>query len=185
VDDGTAIVRNGGSANLTQRNISVVGYLDGKAVRGFDENAPLPAASKGWFVDLVPPSPGLPEGERVVTEGQVVGDVLVFASVIPTSEACDPNGRGYLNALDAFTGTSSGPSFFDINNDGNFNNDNVTGGGVTVPVGSVDLGVGMPTLPGLLQGLAVVSGSGGGTGSVMTRESRNVGRVSWREVVRN
>jgi type IV pilus assembly protein PilY1 len=185
VDDGTVIVRNGGSANLTQRSISVVGFRDGKPVRGFAENSPLPAGSKGWFVDLVPPSPGLPEGERIVTEGQVVNDVLVFASVIPTSEACDPNGRGYLNALDAFTGTSTRPSYFDTNNDGNFDNDTVTGGGVTVPIGSVDLGVGMPTLPGLLQGLAVVSGSGGGTGSVMTRDSRNVGRVSWREVIRN
>lgn len=185
VDNGTALVRNGGAANLTQRNISVVGFKDGKPVRGFSENAPLPAGSKGWYVDLVPPSPALPEGERIVTEGQVIDDVLVFASVIPTSEACDPNGRGYLNALDAFTGTSTKPSFFDTNNDGNFDNDTVSGGGVTVPIGSVDLGVGMPTLPGLLQGLAVVSGSGGGTGSIMTRDSRNVGRVSWREVIRN
>lgn len=184
-DDGTTIVKTGVGANLMQRNVRVVGTSGGKFVRGFDENTPLPITSKGWYVDLVPPSPGLAEGERVVTEGQIVGNVLVFASVIPTAEACDPDGKGYLNALDAFTGTSTGPSFFDINNDGNFHNDNITGGGATVPVGSVDLGVGMPTLPGLLQGLAVVSGSSGGAGSVMTRESRNVGRVSWREVIRN
>lgn len=185
IDDGTAIARNGASANLTQRNVRVTGTSEGKQVRGFDEKTPLPLTSKGWYVDLVPPSPGVAEGERVVTEGQIVGDVLVFASVIPTAEACDPNGRGYVNALDAFTGTSTGPSYFDINNDGVFENDTVTGGGATVPVGSVDLGVGMPTLPSLLRGLAVVSGSGGGTGSVMTRETRNVGRVSWREVLRN
>ena len=56
-----------------------------------------------------------------------------------------------------------------------------------LPVGSVNLGsnVGMPTLPNLLRGLLVAGGSGGGMGSVATRESRNVGRVSWREVVRD
>ena len=186
VDDGTPIVRNGGSANITARSMAVLGTdASGRAIRGFQNNAALPPTSKGWYVDLVPPSPGLPEGERVVSETQMVGDVLVFASVIPTADACSPDGRGYVNALDAFTGTSTEPSFFDLNNNGNFHDDTLTDGGVTVPVGSVDLGVGMPTLPNLLRGLAVVGGSGGGAGSVATRESRNVGRVSWREVIRN
>jgi type IV pilus assembly protein PilY1 len=72
-----------------------------------------------------------------------------------------------------------GQSYFDLNNDGNFGNDQVGG----VPIGSIDLGVGMPTLPALLRGLVVVSGSGGGTGSAMTDEARNVSRVSWREVL--
>jgi type IV pilus assembly protein PilY1 len=180
-DDGTAIVRNGMGANLTQRSLAVAGVVDGKLVRGFEAEAPLPATAKGWFLDLVPPPPpvGAVEGERVVTDGQVIGNLLVFASVIPTAEACDPNGRGYLNAVNAFTGTSLGQSYFDLNNDGNFGNDQVGG----VPIGSIDLGVGMPTLPALLRGLVVVSGSGGGTGSAMTDEARNVSRVSWREVL--
>ena len=186
VDDGTPIVRNGGGANITARSMAVVGLdAGGRAIRGFESNAALPPASKGWYVDLVPPSPDLPEGERVVSESQMVGNVLVFASVIPTADACSPDGKGYVNALDAFTGTSTQPSFFDLNNNGNFYDDTLTGGGVTVPVGSVNLGVGMPTLPNLLRGLAVVGGSTGGSGSVATRESRNVGRVSWREVIRN
>jgi type IV pilus assembly protein PilY1 len=166
---------------LTQRSLTVAGVNNGRLVRGFEAEAPLPATSKGWFVDLVPPPPpvGAVEGERVVTEGQIVGSQLIFASVIPTAESCEPNGRGYINALNAFTGTSSSQSFFDINSDGVFGNDEVGG----VPVGSVDLGVGMPTLPALLRGLIVVSGSSGGVGSTPTDEPRNVSRVSWREVV--
>ena len=54
-----------------------------------------------------------------------------------------------------------------------------------LPVGSVDLGVGMPTLAELLRGLAVVGGSSGNLGNVQIREARNVGRVSWREVLQN
>ena len=181
VDEGATIQRS----DLTQRSIYLAGTKD-VPVRTFEPKAPLPLNSKGWFLDLLqPPSPGTAEGERVVTEGQVVGDVLVFSSVIPTADACQSDGRGYLNAIDAFTGTSTGPSFFDVNNDGKFDDEILTdGGGNEVPIGSVDLGVGMPTLPGLLRGLAAVSGSAGGTGSVGTRESRNVGRVSWREVIR-
>jgi len=182
VDDGSAIVRTGGGANLTQRKLTVAGFSSGKPVRGFEAEAPLPPTAKGWYLDLVPPPPppGAVEGERVLTEGQVVGNVLVFASAIPTSEACDPNGRGYINAVNAFTGTSSNISFFDLNGDGNFGD--AIGG---VPVGSVNLGVGMPTLPALLRGLLVVSGSSGGTGSMQIPETRNVSRVSWREVVRD
>ena len=111
--------------------------------------------------------------------------MLVFASVIPESTACVPDGRGYINAMDAFTGTSSGPAFFDLDGDGNFVEETLANGAGTVPVGSVDLGVGMPTLPNLLRGLAVVGGSSGTTSSVATNETRNVGRVSWREVLRN
>ena len=53
--------------------------------------------------------------------------------------------------------------------------------GNPVPVGSVNLGVGMPTMANLLRGLAVVGGSSGGTGTLPTDDPRNVGRVSWRE----
>lgn len=181
VDDGATVTRG----DMTEREITLLGTKDGKLVRSFEASAPLPLGSRGWFIDLLTPPSGTAEGERVITDGQVVGDVLVFSSVIPTADACQPDGRGYLNALDAFTGTSTGPSYFDLDGDGVFDDEVLDdGSGNQVPVGSVDLGVGMPTLPGLLRGLAAVSGSGGGTGGVGTRESRNTGRVSWREVIR-
>lgn len=185
VDDGTAIARLGGGANLTERKVVVAGSVAGWPVRGFEANSPLPPTSKGWYIDLLtPPSPpGTAQGERVVSEGQVVGDVLVFASVIPTASDCDADGTGYINALNAFTGASAGPSFFDLDGDGQFDDETVSG----LPVGSINLGpgVGMPTLPNLLRGLMVAGGSGGGMGSAITRESRNTGRVSWREIIRD
>ena len=124
---------------------------------------------------------GASEGERVISDAQLFGDVLIVSSVIPTADACQADGRGYLNALDAFTGTSTGPSLFDLDGDGVYEDETIG----DLPVGSVDLGVGMPTLAEVLRGLAVVGGSSGDLGDVRIRETRNVGRVSWREVLTN
>ena len=183
VEDGTPKTRSGAGANLTSRRTEVSTTLNGFPVRAFEAKQALPSTDKGWYLDLMPPSPGAAEGERVVSNAQLVGDVLVVSSVIPTADACQADGRGYINALDAFTGTSTGPSLFDLDGDGNFEDEVV--GGAGLPVGSVDLGVGMPTLPELLRGLAVVGGSAGNLGDIKIRETRNVGRVSWREVISN
>ena len=184
VDDGASIVRDGAGANLTKRNVVFVGTAsDGRPVRAFEGQSALPLNSKGWYIDLVPPSPAAAEGERIVSDAQVVGDVLITSSIAPSKDPCKTDGKGYLNALNAFTGTSGKVSFFDLDGDGSFADETV--GQNNLPIGSVDLGVGMPTLPGLLRGLAVVGGSSGGVGSVRTNESRNVGRVSWREVIRD
>lgn len=181
IDAGAAIVRT----DLTQRSTTVVGVVSGFPVRGFETNQALPVDSKGWYINLVKPPSATLEGERVVSDAQVVGNVLVMSSVIPTADACETDGKGYLNALDAFTGTSTSllSSFFDLNGNGIFTDETLTDAdGNTVPVGSINLGVGMPTMASLLRGLAVVGGSSGGTGSVKTDDPRNVGRVSWREV---
>lgn len=182
-------------AELTQRNLVVVGTREGKPVRGFERNAPLPAASKGWYVNLVDSASAPASGERVVTGPQMSGSVLVVSSIIPTADACQPDGRGYINALDAFTGTSAVSPYFDVDGDGDFSNDtlDVGGGqgGYSVPIGSVDMGVGMVTQPTLFSGagggggLACAAGSSGNMDCIGTDEMRNVGRVSWREVIRN
>lgn len=185
VEDGTDKARTGADANLTERTIQEATTLAGVPVRAFERRQALPTGSKGWYIDLVAPPvpPGTAEGERVVSDAQLFGDVLVVSSVIPTADACQADGRGYLNALDAYTGTSTGPSLFDLDGDGVFEDEVV--GDDDLPVGSVDLGVGMPTLSELLRGLAVVGGSSGNLGNVQIREARNVGRVSWREVLTN
>ncbi len=184
IDDGTTLVRDGDDANLTGRSVVVTGSFSGKSVRSFEAKSALPSDSKGWYLDLLTPPNATAEGERVVSDAQLLGDVLVVSSVIPTADACRADGRGYLNALDAFTGTSTGPSLFDLNGNGNFTDETLANGDQNLPVGSVDLNVGMPTLANLMRGLAVVGGSSGNTGSVPIRETRNVGRVSWREVKR-
>lgn len=163
-------------ADLTQRTMTVTtATSNGYPVRSFAANAALPTASYGWFIDL-PAS-----GERIVQAPQVVSSFLVTASMIPSGDACESDGSGYINALDAFTGTSAGGSYFDLDRDGDTSDEQIG----ELPVGSVNLGVGMPTLPSLLRGMLVVGGSSGsGLGAPLTLAPR-WDRASWREIRRD
>lgn len=172
-DEDAAYTRS----NLTQRALAVsTANANGYPVRAFEAKSALPTNSKGWYVDL--PA----AGERIVQDAQIASNFVVTASMIPEGNACEGSGSGYLNALDAFTGTSGGNSFFDLNNDGTTDNTAVTGG---LPVGSANMGVGMPTRPVLLPGQFVLGGSGNGAAPGLGG-GRSFGmtwqRVSWREI---
>lgn len=176
---------------LTQRRVAIIGTSEnGMPVRGFERNAALPSDSSGWYIDLLtPPAPGTAEGERIIGSPTMDGNVLVVPSVIPTNTACESAGRGYLNALDAFTGTSTTRPYFDVNGDGDFSNDTVGSGSSQTPIGSVDLGVGMVSQPTLLgggsgTGSVCVGGSTGSQACVQKDDPRTAARVSWREVRR-
>jgi len=161
-------------ADLTSRTLAVTSATaSGYSVRAFEKAGSLPVGSHGWYVDL-------PDaGERIVQDAQVVSTYLITASMVPTGGACDANGRGYINALDAFTGTSAGSSYFDLDNNASTNDK--TG---DFPIGSVDAGVGMPTLPNLMRGVTLLGGSSGKVGGLPTALPRWE-RVSWRELKAN
>ena len=174
--------------DLIKREIVVVS--DDKRVRGFDEwKRTMEDGKLGWFLDLDEPY----KGERVVSGLRVLGTTLIASSIVPGtgSSTCDAGGTGYINALDAFTGTSPSQAFFDINKDGVVNDADkikttIDGVEVYLPAGSLDLGIGMPTRATIIDKLLVVGGSAGGLGTV-TIDPPGVGarRVSWREILRD
>jgi type IV pilus assembly protein PilY1 len=172
-------------ADLQERRIIIAGTSGGKLVRGFEAAGPLTAGKVGWFINLLTPPnpPGTAEGERIVSDPAVIGTWLLTASIIPSADPCSQGGRGYINALNAFTGASSSTSFFDINNDGVFD-DNI-GTAPNVPIGSFDPGVAMPGAPGIIGDHLVVGGSDGTASSIKVDMSDVNGRISWREVVRD
>ena len=184
IDDGSTIA---GRVDLQQRNIVVLGNIAGRPVRGFEPPAPLPTGKKGWFLDFLTPPypPGTAEGERMVGDSAVLGTVLLGASIIPAADPCEFGGRGFINAIAAFSGTSVGQPFFDVNGNGAFGDDTIVVGGGSVPVGGLDLGVAMPTTPTVIENLLVGGGSSGTTGSVNVQNPANQGRISWREIVRD
>ncbi|MCJ0825917.1 pre-peptidase C-terminal domain-containing protein [Luteimonas sp. 50] len=188
IDDGSVVTgrTSGGDGDLQKREIILI---DGtQKYRGFEANGTLDAAKKGWYIDLLtPPSPGTAEGERIVNRPIVSGTVLVTASMIPpTGETCEAGGRGYINALDAFSGTSTKDSYFDTNHNGDFSDDVIGPDGAQVPIGSVDLGVGMPTLPTIIDNLLVVGGSTGEMGQIkINPQSAGARRITWREILRD
>jgi type IV pilus assembly protein PilY1 len=170
MDDGSTVAYS----DLVKRGVNnTTATLDGYPVRTFDAKADLTAGKKGWYLTL----PGA--GERIVQDAQLVSNILVTASMIPEGNGCEAGGTGYINALDAFTGTSAGSSFFDTNGDGS-TTDTLVGG---VPVGSVNFGVGMPTLPIFLDGKLIVGGTNAGnkpgSGGI---PGKSWSRVSWREI---
>ncbi|WP_222564084.1 pilus assembly protein [Novilysobacter antarcticus] len=178
---GTRADNDAANGLLVQRKIAESGSIAGKAVRAFESSSVMmPAGKRGWFVDLLTPPNGLREGERIIGDAQVVGGVFITSSIIPSSDPCTPGGRGYINAINAFTGGSVGEHFFDVDGDGVYSDDELNG----KPVGSIDLGVGMNTDSILIDKLLSAGGSSGGTGSVGINPSSASGRVSWREVLR-
>lgn len=191
-NDSTAV--NGrtsaGDGDLQQRAIIATGTEANKSVRAFTADTTLDETTKrGWYIDLVTPPSATAEGERIVSNPRVFGTVLVTASLVPpTTGTCDAGGSGFINALNAFTGASLSQPFFNVdantvNGAQDFSNDVITVAGVNIAVGSVDLGLGMPTLPSVIDELLVAGGSGGTIGSVaINPQGAGSRRISWREI---
>ncbi|HEY5803239.1 MAG TPA: PilC/PilY family type IV pilus protein, partial [Lysobacter sp.] len=187
-----------GRSQLKARDIVVAGTITDtstgvvRPVRSFETaTAGDMAGKKGWYIDLLSPPSDTADGERMVGNQVVVGgSTLVASSIIPQSSDCDVTGKGYVNAVDLFTGSAVTNPFFDADGNGSFDASDMlqNGTGTTapkIPVGSIDLGVGMPTDPTVLENLVVVGGSKGTTGSVKIKRLVQDGRISWREIIKD
>lgn len=192
--DDNAVIAN--RSALKQRKVAAAGTFASKKVRAFEFSVDGDMAGKsGWYIDLINPPYGASEkeGERVVGTPLVRGNTVIVSSIIPTDNPCGNTGNGYINAVDVFTGSSGfegSAGYLDVNGNGSFNDDTLTdANGKKVAIGSVDLGVFMPTdalvLAGTTNELIVVGGSLGGTGTTPFRGSRQTGRISWHEMINN
>ncbi|MGN6223480.1 pilus assembly protein [Pseudoxanthomonas sp.] len=193
VGDGDSTITR---RQLLERKITASATTDGKPVRAFEKARPNDMRGKhGWVVDLLTPG-AKPEGERMIGETQQIigGRTLLAASMAPTGGGCGGSGRGYLNAIDPFTGGATSAPFFDVNGDGKIDGkDSIDG----TPAGSIDPGLGMITDPNVLLGKLVggggdgidsqacASGASGTTACVamnaLGSTAGRYGRVSWTE----
>ncbi len=199
-DDGTAIADR---TKLKARKITLVDTVAKKKVRAFEEAVAGDMKDmKGWVVDLITP-PDVKEGERMIGDQFVVaGNVLVATSVIPSSSDCLPDGTGWLNFVDAFTGGATKSPFIDLNGDNQFT---MGGDGVPadkngdgtkegyIPPSSVSLENGMTSDAGALFGtypgggypMFCAIGSAATPGCVPFDWGPGFGRISWREVLKD
>lgn len=137
----------------------------------------------GYFLDLPHPR------ERVTQAAsyyKLAEPVALFTSIFPVDDVCVPGGSGYLNAINAFTGARLRNPFFDVDNDGNLQEHAI--GGASASSIRVDSAFGKPGSPLLIGNRLLVGGSGGATPltyGVGTGLTPLLGRISWREIVRN
>lgn len=177
IDDPTATASTTRSG-MTARNIA---YFDAATKgRAFEPNSALPAGSKGWYINLDLPPSNTPEGERMIGDQQVIKNVLLASSIIPSTENPCRGGRGYVNALDAFTGTSLATGFF-----GSYDGNGVfipATVGPGTPLGSVNHNVGLITESVIVGDQYFVNGNDDlAKGDV--DENLVGGRISWREII--
>jgi type IV pilus assembly protein PilY1 len=180
------------------------GTLKTKAVAPARAVTALPDPSdmggkSGWYIDLLSPTSSTDgtgkvtytpdqtaEGERIVTPNQFQGNQLLATTRIPqATDLCNPSGRGWIMAVDPFTGTNPKSSFFDLNGDGMINqpSDWILVNGVYVPTSGIGFDS-LPNNPIFMGGSMLVSFDNGSATSIQTSGTSNtLQRVSWRELI--
>ncbi len=189
-----------GSAGITATDRSVLQaqqILAETTAFGFDvrvvsKNAvDWASGKKGWYLDLISPALGA-QGERVVDPPLLVGENLVFTTLIPSGNTCDFGGDGWLMEIDPHTGARLDHSVFDLNKDGLFDETEyapvtIDSQTVTVPVSGKKSQEGIITTPGVINAGVIdyklTSTSSGTIETTIEKHSGpQVGRGSWRQL---
>ncbi|WP_449467198.1 pilus assembly protein [Stenotrophomonas humi] len=172
-------------SDLEARTIPFSGKTkSGQDARGFETYSALGSGKQGWYIDL-------PVPERVTSAPTVYGSAMYLTSVIPATgvDCTGANGRGYINAINLFTGTSPKSDSYFADSSGLTDKDGNSG-----VIGSVGVEGGQPTEVNVTDTLVTV-GTGQGAGSAIgggnETQSEDVNppnggrpsRISWREIL--
>lgn len=169
---------NGGSttrATLVARTVTGTGTIGEFTVRTMSTGTAAEVAGmQGWYFDL-PVS-----GERIVVPNRFQGGALIGTSRIPdTSDACQPTGRGFVMALNPFTGGRLDQTFFDTNHDGVFNDSDKLSGTIVSGIGFGS----SANNPIFVENVMQVGLDDGSTKTIRTQGTNvDASRMSWREV---
>ena len=146
---------------------------------------------KGWYLDLI--TAGDNQGERQVSDSILNNDRIIFATLIPSSDACSGGGTGWLMELDARNGGRLSFAPFDLNGSGTFDNADMVvlgNGGTVVPPGGKKSTVGIIPTPAILSnpsGRLEYKYTSGTEGGEIERTTENpgpsaLGRQTWRQI---
>ncbi|WP_233081246.1 pilus assembly protein [Rheinheimera soli] len=172
--DGTAL---SGRTLLKERILTNVSHSNGTEGRTISPSAPNDMAGfQGWFIDL----PDV--RERIVSSPRLVGTTLVVNSIIPDSNVCNPEGDGYVMAIDPFHGGRLKYHFFDISGDEGFNQDDGVAEGDDIAELSGVRFNSMPTEPLFFEDKMAVGLADTNVVNLDVNTQIRRGRVSWREV---
>lgn len=180
-DSATTLARG----DLQQQRIVQETTADGARYRLTSDDEATPGRH-GWYLDLVRPN-GDPQGERAVNRPLLDSGRILFTTLIPSEDICQPGGDGWLMVMDAYTGARLDYAVFDINDDGFFGDGDL----FTSPEGPDAPGVtasgrrrpGHLSTPSLIRGdtMDAVYTAGEDDAPTMIRSAYERGRQSWRE----
>ncbi len=170
--DGATI---SGRTELDSRTITNVG--DERVITAANS---LTAGKKGWYMDLIDTR------ERIVDMPLMVGPELVMNTTIPDTNVCNPSGSGYLMAVSPYTGARLKKTFFDLDDDDDFDdNDKVTVSGNPTIVSGIKVSS-LNSVTRLAKIGDIIKSfnncEGGCIESRTIDPTRNVGMQSWREL---
>jgi type IV pilus assembly protein PilY1 len=170
--DGATI---SGRSELESRTMTNVGDQ-----RVITEVNSMTAGKKGWYMDLIDTR------ERIVDMPLMVGPELVMNTTIPDTNVCNPSGSGYLMVVSPYTGGRLKKTFFDIDNNSEFDeNDKVSVAGNPTIVSGIKVSS-LNSVTRLAKvGELIKSFNNCEGGCIESRAidpTRNVGMQSWREL---
>jgi len=141
------------------------------------------AGKKGWYMDLLPPS-NTPQGERMIVANQAYQNLLVGSTLIPdNTDVCAPSGRGWIMAVNPFTGTNPTSIFFDRNGDSVFNaSDRITVNGAAIPIAGISL-TALTGMSSFISTTLLANQNGTIFNTQVNPQVSNPGRVSWAELI--
>ncbi|GGY79574.1 pilus assembly protein [Marinobacter zhanjiangensis] len=193
VDRGELVERG----DLLEQEILNEGTVSGNRVRVVSKNEPSGSAYNGWYIDLLwKESNGGPgaQGERVVAKALVRSDRVIFPTLIPSEDPCAAGGRSWLMEVSLYTGGRLNYQVFDINNDGEINDEDrvddpeCEGDCEDVPPSGIDPDIGIINTPTVIKGCVdddeckVVSGSSGQADTIQEEGNVNWGRINWEQL---
>ena len=180
IDDGTVI---SGRGNLVQRSILAEGAVGTAKARTISagEAADL-VNQRGWYLDLIVGEDA--QGERMILPNQIYGNILIGLTLIPVGDICNPEGNGFIMAIDPFTGARLAEDFFDYNGDGDIDGEDWLNG---IAGSGINLG-GIPSIPVFVGDKMIVQTHEGNVHTLPVRNPFPPGeteRIEWHELMSN
>ena len=135
----------------------------------------------GWYVNLPDTR------ERLTIDPIIIGDQVLFGTIVPDSNACASGGSGWIIVLDSDNGGEPSGGGIDVNNDGVFDSSDQIANKF---VSGVRIGDGLIVGNSLLGSTVYVSHTGGSGANSINSDTQigpqptaDVGRLSWKELV--
>jgi type IV pilus assembly protein PilY1 len=142
-------------------------------------NHQMTGSEHGFYFDLRVSGQAAEQGERVIHTPILWSDRLIFNTIIPGDDECEPDGEGWMYEIDPSDGSQLAFTVFDLDHDGQFGDKNdLSKGGQTVSGKRIGMGGGL-TARGDTK---FHSNSKGKVSSIKNNKHPNMGRKSWRQL---